>query len=98
PRAALERPPLDRLYPRYGYPNDLLAWANAAGLRLHQETVRPVYGDESSGIRPLAIVPRLAWVLLRSFGLRIWQKYVRRALPAPAAPAAAAAARGLLVK
>lgn len=88
--AALRCLPLHLLYPRYGYPNDLLGWLNAAGMRVHQVPVRPVYGDEDSGIHPLTIIPRMAWVLARSLLLRLWHKYVRRSLLAPAP------ARGLL--
>jgi glycosyltransferase involved in cell wall biosynthesis len=87
---ALRRLPLHLLYPRYGYPNDLLGWLNAFGLRVHQVPVRPVYGDEDSGIRPLVIIPRLCWVLLRSLSMRLWHKHLRRVLPEPAP------ARGLL--
>jgi glycosyltransferase involved in cell wall biosynthesis len=87
-REALEVLPLSRLYPRYGYPNDLLGWLNACGLRVRQEPVRPVYGDETSGIHPLGIIPRLAWVLVRSAAMRVWHKYLRRLLlaPSPARP------------
>jgi glycosyltransferase involved in cell wall biosynthesis len=83
-REALLRLPLDLLYPRYGYPNDLLGWLSAFDLRVRQVTVRPVYDDEGSGIHPVAIIPRLAWVLCRSVFLRLWHRAPRRALPAPA--------------
>jgi glycosyltransferase involved in cell wall biosynthesis len=44
--------PLDWLYPRYGFPNDLLAAVSGAGGRVAQVRVRPVYQGEGSGIRP----------------------------------------------
>ncbi len=44
--------PLDELWPRYGYPNDLLGMLAARGLKVAEVPVRPVYADESSGIRP----------------------------------------------
>lgn len=50
-RTAAERLHLPALWPRYGYPNDLLGRVAAAGLRLREVVVRPVYGDERSGIR-----------------------------------------------
>lgn len=40
-----------RLWPRYGYPNDLLSRAAVADLRVQDVVVRPVYADEVSGIR-----------------------------------------------
>ena len=51
-RDALERLALDELWPRYGYPNDLLALAARAKLRVAEVPVAPVYADEASGIRP----------------------------------------------
>jgi glycosyltransferase involved in cell wall biosynthesis len=44
--------PLDELWPRYGYPNDLLGMLAARGLTVTEVPVRPVYADESSGVRP----------------------------------------------
>lgn len=43
--------PLDRLWPRYGYPNDLLLLIAQAGFSVYEVPVRPVYGTETSGIR-----------------------------------------------
>lgn len=62
---------LDGLWPRYGYPNDLLGHLAAARLRVHDVCVRPIYGDEQSGIgwrHALVVVP---WVLLRVAGRRL---------------------------
>jgi len=42
--------PLDELWPRFGYPNDLLGMLAARGLRIVDVPVRPVYADEQSGI------------------------------------------------
>ena len=46
----LERVPLDRIYPRYGFPNDMLAAVSGAGLVVADVVVRPVYGNRRSGI------------------------------------------------
>ncbi|MCA9600959.1 MAG: glycosyltransferase family 2 protein [Polyangiales bacterium] len=57
---------LGSLWPRYGYPNDLLARVAAARLRVVESRVRPVYGTEKSGVRlhhALFVVP---WVIWRS--------------------------------
>lgn len=43
--------PLDELWPRYGYPNDLLGLLAAARCRVMEVPVRPVYAGERSGIR-----------------------------------------------
>jgi glycosyltransferase involved in cell wall biosynthesis len=63
--SALSRLPLDSLYPRYGFPNDLLFRALEAGFRVLSVPVRAVYGEEISGIRPIAI-PRIFGLLLRA--------------------------------
>jgi glycosyltransferase involved in cell wall biosynthesis len=44
--------PLAELFPRYGYPNDLLGMLAARDLRVVEVPVRPVYADERSGLRP----------------------------------------------
>lgn len=54
---------LERLWPRYGYPNDLLSRAAIANLRVRDVTVRPVYADERSGIRPHHLVTVFPYVL-----------------------------------
>jgi len=69
-RAAL-RLRLARLWPRYGYPNDLLGMVGLAGLRVREVVVRPIYGTERSGIdlrHALFVVP---WVLLRVLARRL---------------------------
>jgi glycosyltransferase involved in cell wall biosynthesis len=59
--------PLSQLWPRYGYPNDLLGMLAAAGCRVVEEPVRPVYADERSGLRPYhmlvvsAVIVRRWW-------------------------------------
>jgi glycosyltransferase involved in cell wall biosynthesis len=65
---ALHALPLDELWPGFGYPNDLLLLADH-GLRVAEVTVRPVYADEQSGVRPwhaLLILGLIARRLLRA--------------------------------
>lgn len=66
-RAALGRLDLSAIYGRYGYPNDLLAHLHAMDARLAQVPVRPVYGEEVSGISWFTALVRVPLVLLRSF-------------------------------
>ena len=65
--AAARHLPLQRLWPRFGYPNDMLLLLAARGLSVAEVPVRPVYADEKSGIRPwhiaqiLAVIARRWW-------------------------------------
>jgi glycosyltransferase involved in cell wall biosynthesis len=64
-----------RMFARYGYPNDLLARLSAAGARVVDVPVRPVYGPAwRSGLRPARVALPIVGVLLRSFWRRIWAR------------------------
>ena len=67
-RAAALGLPLEDLWPRFGYPNDLLGMLAARGLSVVEVPVRPVYADERSGVR--------AWHAL-SILLLIARRYLR---------------------
>jgi glycosyltransferase involved in cell wall biosynthesis len=70
---------LGRLYPRYGFPNDLLVHLNVQIARVRDVPCRPVYGvGERSGIRLRSVVPRISWLLFKAFWWRLGQKYVIR--------------------
>jgi glycosyltransferase involved in cell wall biosynthesis len=76
---ALETIDWDKMYKRYGQPNDLLVRLNIYSFRVRDVTVRPVYGvGERSGIKPLRMIPRLSWLLFRLFLYRMGMKYVIR--------------------
>jgi len=78
-RDALAALPLDRLYPRYGYPNHLLVMLNVTNARVADVPVTPVYGvGEKSGIRLWRVVPRMSWLLLKCFLWRMKEKYIIR--------------------
>jgi glycosyltransferase involved in cell wall biosynthesis len=68
--SAARQLPLAELWPRYGYPNDLLGMLAAHRMRVVEVPVRPVYADETSGVRPwhaLVVVYVIArrWALTR---------------------------------
>ncbi len=76
-REALGVIDLDTLYPRYGYPNDMLVKLNVFGFRVHDVPVRAVYGvGEQSGIRLWRVIPTLSLLLFRRFWYRMFHKYV----------------------
>lgn len=76
---ALRRLDLDRIYRRYGFPNDMLVHLNVVNARVRDVVSRPIYGvGERSGIRIHAVAPRIAWLLFKGFWWRMREKYVIR--------------------
>ena len=76
---ALRRLDLGALYPRYGFPNDLLVHLNVQSARVRDVPSRPIYDvGERSGIRLRSVVPRISWLLFKGFWWRMGQKYVIR--------------------
>jgi hypothetical protein len=70
---------LDRIYRRYGFPNDLLVHLNVFNRRVRDYPSRPIYGvGERSGIKLRSVVPKISWLLLKGFFWRMGQKYVIR--------------------
>jgi glycosyltransferase involved in cell wall biosynthesis len=77
--SALQRLDLDRLYPRYGFPNDMLVHLNVQNARVRDVPSRPIYDvGEQSGIKLRSVVPRISWLLVKAFWWRMGQKYVIR--------------------
>src|SRR5713101_4491771 len=75
----LGRLDLDRIYPRYGFPNDMLVHLNVVNARVRDVSSRPVYGvGERSGIKLRSVVPRISWLLVKGFFWRLREKYVIR--------------------
>jgi glycosyltransferase involved in cell wall biosynthesis len=70
---------LERLYPRYGFPNDMLVHLNVRNGRVRDYPSRPIYGiGEESGIRLRVVVPRISWLLAKGFCWRLKEKYLIR--------------------
>ncbi|MFZ5909487.1 MAG: glycosyltransferase family 2 protein [Chloroflexota bacterium] len=70
---------LDHIYKRYGMPNDLLVKLNIFNFRVGDVPVKPIYGiGEKSGIKPLRMIPKLAWQMGKLFLYRMVQKYIIR--------------------
>jgi glycosyltransferase involved in cell wall biosynthesis len=78
-RQMLERLDLDHIYTNYGFPNDMLVHLNVWNARVRDFPSRPIYGvGEQSNMRYRHVVPRIAWLLVRGFFWRLWEKYVKR--------------------
>jgi glycosyltransferase involved in cell wall biosynthesis len=88
-RRALAAIELDKLFPRYGYPNDLLSRLRIADMRVVDVPVRPIYGPAwRSGIHLGTVLHPMPWVLLRSFATRLAAQARRRLLPSEPVPLA----------
>ncbi len=73
----LKRIDLDRIYKRYGMPNDILIKLNQYDFRVRDVHVRPLYNiGERSGIRLRQVIPRITWLLFKGFWERLFFKYV----------------------
>ncbi|MCU7937767.1 MAG: glycosyltransferase family 2 protein [gamma proteobacterium symbiont of Bathyaustriella thionipta] len=69
----------DKMYKRYGQPNDLLVRLNIYNLKVKDVTIKPIYGvGEKSGIKPIRMIPPLFWLLYKLFWYRMFHKYVIR--------------------
>ena len=78
-RDTLELLDLDRVYRRYGFPNDMLVHLNVINARVRDIPSRAVYGvGETSGIRLRRVIPSISWLLTKAFFWRMREKYVIR--------------------
>jgi glycosyltransferase involved in cell wall biosynthesis len=76
-RRAIERLDPNKIYPRYGYCNDILVKLNAYGFRAVNINHRARYNiGEKSGIRYRTYIFRLSRLLFRDFLWRLKEKYI----------------------
>jgi len=76
---ALESIRLHDLYPRYGYPNDLLVKLNIAFCTIREVEIKPIYQvGEKSKMKIHKVIPKISWLLFKSFFKRLWIKYFFR--------------------
>ena len=70
---------LDKIYKRYGMPNDMLVRLNVLNFLVKDVPIKPVYNiGEKSGIRLIKIIPTLSLLLLKRFFWRLKEKYIIR--------------------
>lgn len=76
---ALQALPLEKVFKRYGMPNDMLVRLNVYDFRVVDVPVKPIYGiGEASGIKYGAAMPQLSWLLFTLFLWRMKEKYIIR--------------------
>jgi len=77
---ALRAIDLDALWPRYGYPNDLIGALAIEGLRVRDVVVRPVYRGEASGLRPWHLVT-IGYLIARVAARRVARQRLGEVVP-----------------
>ena len=75
---ALAAIPIERMTKGYGYNADILNMLNVCNFRVATVEVKPVYGEEKSGIRLREYIPRVSRLLVRLFFRRLIRKYLVR--------------------
>jgi glycosyltransferase involved in cell wall biosynthesis len=69
----------DRMYKRYGQPNDLLVRLNVCNFKVRDVAIRPIYSvGEKSGIRIWKVIFSISWLLVKMFLWRLKEKYIIR--------------------
>lgn len=78
-KRALQRIDWDRMYKRYGQPNDILVKLNVYDFRVTDVPTEPVYGvGERSGIKIRKVIFTIGWLIVRLFFWRLKEKYIIR--------------------
>src|SRR5690348_16245223 len=78
-KKALKRINWDKMYKRYGQPNDLLVRLNVENMRVRDIPINPIYGiGEKSGIKVRKLVFTLSILLFKRFLWRLKEKYIVR--------------------
>lgn len=76
---ALHHIPWERMYKRYGQPNDLLVRLNIYNFRVRDVVIEPVYGvGEVSKMKVRKVVFSISFLLVKLFFFRLKEKYVIR--------------------
>ena len=78
-RKSLNSLNLERIYTDYGYPNDILVKLNIAFCTIKEIEIKPIYNiGESSKMKIYKVIPKISFLLLKSFFKRLWVKYFFR--------------------
>ncbi len=76
---ALNAIKIHKIYRGYGMPNDLLVKLNIVQCTIKEVEIKPVYRvGESSKMRIYKVIPKISFLLVKSFFKRLWVKYLFR--------------------
>ena len=74
--SALKAIKLYKIYKKYGMPNDMLVKLNIAYCTIREVPIKPVYRiGEKSKMKIYKVIPKISFLLLKSFFRRLWIKY-----------------------
>jgi len=74
---AMQAIKLHKIYRSYGMPNDMLVKLNIAQCTLREVEIKPVYRvGEQSKMKVMKVIPRVSRLLIKSFFIRLWRKYL----------------------
>lgn len=69
----------ERMYRRYGQPNDLLVRLNIENFKVRDIPVEPIYNiGEQSGLSISTVIFTISWLLIKMFFWRMKEKYIIR--------------------
>lgn len=78
-KSALNSIRLHKIYKNYGMPNDMLVKLNIAFCSLKEVGIKPVYDiGEKTKMKVWKVIPKISWLLFKSFFKRLWVKYLFR--------------------
>ena len=78
-KGAINAIKLHDIYKRYGMPNDMLVKLNIAFCTMREVEIKPVYNvGEQSKMKIMKVIPKVSWLLVKSFFKRLWIKYLFR--------------------
>jgi glycosyltransferase involved in cell wall biosynthesis len=78
-KSAINAIVLHDIYKSYGMPNDMLVKLNIAFCTLKEVEIKPIYNvGEKSKMKIFKVIPRISWLLFKSFFKRLWIKYLFR--------------------
>jgi glycosyltransferase involved in cell wall biosynthesis len=76
---ALQKLQLNKLYKRYGFPNDMFVKLNVIRAHIKEIPIKPIYFQNGkSGISVAQVIPKISWLLLKGFFWRLKEKYIIR--------------------
>ena len=78
-KTALHTLDWDKMYKRFGQPNDLLVRLNVYNFRVVDIPINPLYNiGEKSGMNIIKVIFTISWLLLKLFLWRMKEKYIIR--------------------